>query len=87
MSKGAHDVFAIVFNLILSDWEAKDVTIGLFKVTDTISATLAPKLWELMDKFSLTQNIMAYVKNEESNLQNCANALTFTIDHAIFWSY
>jgi hypothetical protein len=87
MSKGAHDVFAIVFNFISSDWEAKDVTIGLFKVIDTIGATLVPKLWELMDKFSLTQNIWRFGENEESNLQNCANALICIVDHAIFWSY
>jgi hypothetical protein len=55
----------------------------LFKMIDTIGATLAPKLWELMDKFSLTQNIMAYVKNEESNSQNCANALTFIVSYNI----
>jgi len=76
MSKGAHDVS--------SDWASKHVTVGLFKVIDTIGATLPPKLWELMDKFSFIQNIMAYVKDEESNLQNCANALTFIVDHAIF---
>ncbi len=83
MSKGAHDVFAIAVNFISNDWEAKHDTIGLFKMIDTIGATLAPKLWELMDKFSLTQNIMAYVKNEESNSQNCANALTFIVSYNI----
>ncbi len=76
ISKGAHDVS--------SDWASKHVTVGLFKVIDTIGATFPPKLWELMDKFSFIQNIMAYVKDEESNLQNCANALTFIVDHAIF---
>jgi hypothetical protein len=44
MSKGAHDVFAIAVNFISNDWEAKHDTIGLFKMIDTIGATLAPKL-------------------------------------------
>ncbi len=43
MSKGTHDVFAIVVNLI-SNWDAKHVTIGLFEMIDIIGATLAPKL-------------------------------------------
>jgi hypothetical protein len=30
MSKGTHDVFAIVVNFISNDWDAKHVTIGLF---------------------------------------------------------
>jgi hypothetical protein len=35
-------------------------------------ATMAMKLKQILDIFSLTQKIMAYVKNEGSNLQTCA---------------
>ncbi len=83
MSRGTHDVFVIVVNFISNDWEAKHVTIGLFKMIDTIGATLAPKLWELMDKFFLTQNIMAYVKNEKSKLQ----MPWFLLYHGVFKPY
>jgi len=44
MSKGTHDVFAIVVHFVSNDWDAKHVTIGLFKMINTIGATLAPKL-------------------------------------------
>jgi len=44
------------------------VTIGLFEVIDITGVTMAPKLKELLDWFSLTQKIVAYVKNEGSNL-------------------
>jgi hypothetical protein len=37
---------------------------------------MAFKLKELLDKFSLTKKIVAYVKDVWSNLQTCANALT-----------
>jgi hypothetical protein len=36
------------------------VTIGLFEM-DISGVTLAPKLKELLDRFSLTQKIVAYV--------------------------
>jgi hypothetical protein len=35
MSKGAHDIFVVIVNLISSDWEAKHVTIGLFELRNT----------------------------------------------------
>jgi hypothetical protein len=44
MSKGARDVIAIVVNFILSDWEARHVTVELFKVLDISGVVMAPKL-------------------------------------------
>jgi hypothetical protein len=38
-----HDVFDVV-NFISNDWEAKHVTIKLFKVLNTSGVTMAPKL-------------------------------------------
>ncbi len=55
MSKGMRDGFVVVVSFISSDWEAKHVTIGLFEVLNTSSATMVLKLQELLDKFSLTQ--------------------------------
>lgn len=81
MLKGTHYVFAIVVNFISSDWEAKHVTIGLFKVMGTSGATMVPKLQELLDKFSLTKKKIAYIKDEMSNLQPFTNALTCIISY------
>lgn len=44
------------------------VAIGLFEVMDVSGVTMAPKLKELLDRFSLTQEIVVYVKNGGSNL-------------------
>jgi hypothetical protein len=76
MSKEARDVFVVVLNFISSDWEAKLVTIGLFEVSNMSSVAMAPKLQELLDRFSLTHNFFAFVKDERSNLHTCASTLT-----------
>jgi hypothetical protein len=55
------------------------VAIGLFEATATTSATMVPKLWELLDRFSRTYNIFAYVKDEGVNLQSCVTTLTFVV--------
>ncbi len=43
MLKVVHDIFTIVVNLIVCDWEVKHVTIGLLKVID-IDIVMTPKL-------------------------------------------
>jgi len=68
MSKGAHDVFAIVVNFLSNKWEAKHITIRLFEMFDTSGATMAPRLQQLIDKFFFTRKILVYVKDEGSNL-------------------
>jgi hypothetical protein len=42
---------------------------------------MVPKLQEL-DKFSLTKKNIAYIRDEVSKLQPCANALTCIISHS-----
>jgi hypothetical protein len=44
MSKGERDVFAIVVNFILSDWEAIHVIVELFEFLDISGVAMAPKL-------------------------------------------
>ncbi len=44
------------------------VTIGLFEVMDISGVIMAPKLKEFLDRFSLTQKNVAYVKDVRSNL-------------------
>ncbi len=55
MSKGMHDIFAVVVSFISSNWEAKHATIGLFEMIDTCGITMASKLQELLDMFILTK--------------------------------
>jgi hypothetical protein len=44
------------------------VAVGLFEVMDISGITMAPKLNKLLDRFSLTQKTLAFVKDERSNL-------------------
>ncbi len=67
MLKGAHDVFVVV-NFLPSKWEPKHIAIELIEVFDTNGATMAPRLQQLLDTFSFTQKIFAYVKDEGFNL-------------------
>jgi hypothetical protein len=64
MSKGAHDVFAIVVNFLSNKWEAKHITIGQFEASNTSGVTMAPRLQQLLDKLFFTQTILVYVKDE-----------------------
>jgi hypothetical protein len=43
------------------------VTISLFEAITANNVTMAPKLQELLDMFSLINNIFAYVKDEGIN--------------------
>jgi hypothetical protein len=75
MSKGAHDVFAMVVNFLSISSEPKHVTIGLFEASNTNGVAMAMKVKQILKKFGLTQKITAYVKDENSNLATCAQAL------------
>jgi hypothetical protein len=55
MSKGAHDVFAVVIKFLSTNWESKHINIGLFKAHDTSGTAMVVKLKQILDKFSLTQ--------------------------------
>jgi hypothetical protein len=36
MSKGAHDIFDFIINVLGSNWQPKQLTIGLFEATGII---------------------------------------------------
>ncbi len=44
MSKGAHDIFALVMNFLGSNWQPKQVIICLFKATEINGQTLINNL-------------------------------------------
>ncbi len=82
MSKGVHDVFVVVVNFLSSKWEAKHITITLFEMSNTSGVAMAPRIQQLLKKFSLTQKIFANVKDEGYILQTCVNALNFIVSCA-----
>lgn len=40
MSKGAHDIFVLVINLLIADWEPKHVIIIFFEASEIIGQVL-----------------------------------------------
>ncbi len=82
MSKGAHDIFALVMNFLgATNWHPKHVTLGLFEVIDNHNKTLAKTLIELLEKYNLSKKIIVYVKDERFNL----NIMTFAWKIVISW--
>ncbi len=66
------------------------MTIGLFKVTETTRQILAKILIDLLDKYGLRKNIIAYVKDEEFNfnamiviLKSIMNYESFVLDYYV----
>ncbi len=75
MSKGAHDIFAFVVSFLGSDWQPKQITIGLFEAIEIIRQALTNNLTKLFDQYGLRNKIIAYVKDDGSNLNIMTIAL------------
>jgi hypothetical protein len=74
MSKGAHGIFPLVFNLLGVDSQPKHVHIGLFEANETIVQALAKNLIKLLDTW-FEKKKLAYVKDDGSNLNIITIAL------------
>jgi hypothetical protein len=57
-----------IVNFISSDWETKHINIGLFEVTNTSDAIMILKLQELLNRCSMIEKNVAYIKDERFNL-------------------
>jgi hypothetical protein len=68
MSTGMHDIFALVINFLRFDQQPKQINIGLFEAIETIGQALANNSTKLFDQYGLRNKIIAYVKDEGSNL-------------------
>jgi hypothetical protein len=49
MSKGTHDLFALVINFLGFDWQPKQVIIALFETIETTMQALVINLTKLLD--------------------------------------
>lgn len=81
MSKGVHDIFVIVVNFLDDDQQPKHVTIGLFETIYTSGVAMALKSQQFLDNFFLAQKVVAYVKDEGSNLQTCTTILNLMVSY------
>jgi hypothetical protein len=75
MSKVRHDIFALVINFLGDDWQPKHTNLGIFESIDITGQTLAKTLTKLLDNYALRIKIIAYVKDEGSNM----NIMTTTL--------
>jgi hypothetical protein len=79
MSKGGHDIFALVINFLGANWQPKHIIIGLFEVINIKGQTLGKNLTKLLDIYEL-KKIVAYVKDEGYNLNIMSTALKLIIN-------
>ena len=79
MSRAGFDTFALVVNFIDDCWEPRHVTVGLFEAHDTSGVAIAEIVKPLLDEFQLTKKIIAWVKDEGSNLTTLERALQLTV--------
>jgi hypothetical protein len=75
MSHGGHDTFAMVVSFINNLWEPTHVIVGIFEVHNTIDVAITNQVKVLLDFFGLFDKVIAYVKDEESNLSTLTLAL------------
>jgi hypothetical protein len=75
MSKGTHDIFALVIIFLRVDWQLKHITISLLKANNITRQVFARNLITLLDAYGLRKKIIVYVKDERANL----NAMTMTM--------
>jgi hypothetical protein len=77
-------MFAMIVNFINSFWEPTHVIIGVFEMKNIICASMEYQVKILLDSFGLLHKIIAYVKNEGSNLNTLINALKFVVSYYPF---
>jgi hypothetical protein len=75
------DTFAFVINYLNESWMPQHVTIGLFEVHETIGFSMAIQLCLLFEKYDLMHCMIAFVKNEGSNLMFMAPTLRSIVDY------
>ncbi len=68
MSKSVHNIFALVINVLGTNWQLKHVTFGFFEAIDIFGKTLAKNLITQLNVYNLKKMIIVYVKDKGSNI-------------------
>jgi hypothetical protein len=76
MSKGGVDTFVLIVHFLNHNWELGHITIGMFEIAETSGVAMAIQVNEVIAAYVLNVKIMAYVKDENNNLNIMTNALT-----------
>jgi len=67
MSRGAHNVYALVIIFKEYYWKSKHVTIDLFEALKITWHSLVKNLIDILNEYGLGNKIIAYVKDEGFN--------------------
>jgi hypothetical protein len=70
-------------NFIDDTWQLHHVTIGLFEVPNTIGATLFEIVKPLLAQYQLIKKIVAYMKDEGSNLNILASTFLQVVNYEL----
>jgi hypothetical protein len=76
MSRIGISTFVLVINFIDDDWVPCHVIIGMFKTPNTFRVALAKQVKSLFATYGLTNKVIVYVRDERTNLNMLAFALT-----------
>jgi hypothetical protein len=75
MSKASVKTFALIINYFNDSWILMPVTIGLFKVHETMKLSMAKQLCILFEECNLMHHVIAFVKDENNNLTSMVPTL------------
>jgi hypothetical protein len=75
MSKGRVDTFVLIVHILNHNWGLGHVTIDLFEITKTSDA-MAIQVNEVLAAYGLNVKILAYVKDEGSNISIMTSVVT-----------
>jgi hypothetical protein len=79
MSRGGVDTFVLIVHFLNDKWEFYHVTIGFFEIVDTSRSAMALQVNDVLTKHGLNARVLAYVKDEGSNLSTMTFPLTLVM--------
>jgi hypothetical protein len=79
MSSGGVGIFVPIVHFLNDKWEPCDVIIGFFEIIDTSRNPMALQVNDVLAKHGLDAHVLAYVKNEGSNLSIMTFALSSVV--------
>jgi len=80
MSRGGVDTFILIVHFLNDKWEPCHVTIGFFEIANTSRSAMALQVNDVLAKHGLNACVLAYVKDERSNL----STMTFVLTSVVF---
>jgi hypothetical protein len=77
MSKGARDVFALVFSFLNEKWQFQHIIVGLFEANETTWQAMARNLIKLLNQYDVnTTTYCAFLRREKQKTKRVCEAKT-----------